>query len=208
MSWGSRGSPHPKYFCMPARAGTSQLLSPCIPGGVPLLGAPCILISLWRASPSQTASAPAQTQKNSLARCKLPLGPGWITGLELGIPARVTPCSQRCWASTVLQPCCGAGRCPPHLHPLAKETRRKETPLKLLEGGDGGSAWLGSCRGRGQAQHFCIAPCSSPQGLGQRQGAVAVLLRSRMALAVTDDMLQNHLKIDSRRASLKAYYLH
>lgn len=163
---------------------------------------------LWRASPSQTASAPAQTQKNSLARCKLPLGPGWITGLELGIPARVTPCSQRCWASTVLQPCCGAGRCPPHLHPLAKETRRKETPLKLLEGGDGGSAWLGSCRGRGQAQHFCIAPCSSPQGLGQRQGAVAVLLRSRMALAVTDDMLQNHLKIDSRRASLKAYYLH
>lgn len=31
---------------------------------------------------------------------------------------------------------------------------------------------------------------------------------SRMALAVTDDMLQNHLKIDSRRASLKAYYLH
>lgn len=166
MSWGSRGSPHPKYFCMPARAGTSQLLSPCIPGGVPLLGAPCILISLWRASPSQTASAPAQTQKNSLARHILPLGPGWITGLELGIPARVTPCSQRCWASTVLQPCFTS---PPP--PSCQGDLEEGDTLKAFGGGRWRLSMAGQLQGTGPGTAFLYCTLLQPAGPGAKAGS-------------------------------------
>ena len=116
VSWGRGGSPHPKYSWMPVRVGSLSPASLCgyHPGAG---GTVSPQLSLEGASPSEIASATAQLLKKLLARRVEPLGPGHVTGLEQGIPARVTPCSQRCWANTSLQPCSRAGRCPSHLHP-------------------------------------------------------------------------------------------
>jgi len=169
----------------------------------------CPQLPLEGASPSKIASAAAQLLKKLLARSRRPLCPGHLTGLEKGIAARVTPCSQRCWANGLLQPCSGSGRCPSHLHSLAEETQRKEN-VKVVGGGDG----YGIHRFHSASVHvYGLEQRRAPghekehvwQGaMGKSDHATADCSCkhcNRIALAVTGDVLQNHLKIDSRRAS-------